>query len=384
MIRSALLFGTVLIVAACLACAPVATFAPPASMAGAASLASGTCPDGSKYLSKVSYLARPFQPDTGLNAPTGTALPDPYGPDLVQAFDIASPTFQARLCSVDAIYVQGTACTSDEQCFGESWGWWQSTNKFHGGRLVGLSAALWSYKPAPGAPSGAYSRYETDLMNTVLPLKSARYSGAASCSSPGGCRCDSGGNCTSADIFPMALLAALAHEVGHIRWYDLVVTYDPVSKTYSAPRNICTDGSEFFSGWGQPVKGPPKWRHVLTPQQRRSDWGGPGSNWPNIHRNIPHIRDIDWSGNQEDRANKTLALLVGDQPWASVFGSISPDEDFVETYKFKVLTTARLPVKWVKITIPTLPPQDTNIADDYARGAKPSLAKKLGCIPDPF
>jgi hypothetical protein len=60
---------------------------------------------------------------------------------------------------------------------------------------------------------------------------------------------------------------------------------------------------------------------------------------------------------------------------------MSPDEDFVETYKFEILTTAKTPLTSVLITVPST---TANIVVDYFSGGKSELARKVGCIPVSF
>src|SRR5205814_910274 len=92
------------------------------------------------------------------------------------------------------------------------WGWLQSVPTGTYGRLVALSAGLWA--------TANYSGYETALMRSLLP-QPITYSNAQSCSPAGSA------NCVSLDgDMTIAVLAALAHEVGHIGWYAVV---DPLS-----------------------------------------------------------------------------------------------------------------------------------------------------------
>jgi hypothetical protein len=59
----------------------------------------------------------------------------------------------------------------------------------------------------------SYTNYETDLTQSILPPSGSgvTYSNAQSCLPSGVCR--------PIDNLTTALLAALAHEVGHIAWY---------------------------------------------------------------------------------------------------------------------------------------------------------------------
>jgi hypothetical protein len=109
------------------------------------------------------------------------------------------------------------------------------------------------------------------------------------------------------------------------------------------------------------------------------------------HLNPPQIDDIDNLPPGSVAQNQLIyQLLVPPMPWASLFAAMSPDEDFVETYKFKVLTdnytstASRLPLTSVLITVPNGLGAGSNgtadIADAYHNGWKAYLAAKVGCI----
>jgi hypothetical protein len=72
--------------------------------------------------------------------------------------------------------------------------------------------------------------------------------------------------------------------------------------------------------------------------------------------------------------------------WASLFAAMSPDEDFIETYKFKVLTdgSGGSPLTSATITVPHGMSGGSdgtaNIVADYHNGARAELTAKVGCI----
>src|SRR5207247_1090793 len=98
--------------------------------------------------------------------------------------------------------------------------------------------------------------------------------------------------------------------------------------------------TNFFSGsWITPVQKPNKWRFFMT-QSKRSGTGPTDS-----HLVDPQISDIDdyLLAADTDSAGAALDQLYrAGYPWASYFSAVSPDEDFVETYKFYVLTNVQL------------------------------------------
>jgi hypothetical protein len=389
MIRNALLVCAAIIVGAiCFSCAPEGPSGPAMVGLAAQTPIAPSC-TATDFQNKIQYLTAAFTPQRGASLPMPSAFPPgaTFVSDLGQAFAAASPAFQEQLCKLDVVYINAAACPSSTaaDCFDGSWGWRQGKLTTQNGRIVALSTGLWNEASYPDS----YSHYETSLMQSVFPLPGTSYSNAQSCPSPG-----SLAGCKSVDNFTTTLLAALAHEVGHIEWYVLV---DPGFPDTNPIGLACKGGPSFFSGSWLTVSHPPigrrrgaggEWRHFSTPGERTQNPG----NWPDTPRFPPEAADIDAVANSYPGAEAILIsnLLATTQPWASAFAAVSPDEDFVETYKFKVLTTANQPLTSVGLTIPTNPSVTYNIPLDYfqtkngtsATGARAELVRKVACIPD--
>jgi hypothetical protein len=320
-----------------------------------------TC-DRAFFLGKLQYLATPYIYQPGGTPPAGVSPHPTYNDGLGDAFDAASSEFQQQLCSLDAIYVNetsGASCQTFSECSGYSWGWRQRSPTVGSGRLIALATSLWT----SSHPTRPYSSYETDLFQSVLPRPGSYYGNALNCNPVGS------SNCTSIDTLKTTLLAALAHEVGHVRWYDP-----------SAPggSNLGTDciGKEVGKSW-RTVTPPPRWRDLLTLAARQKNPP------PDEHQSPPAISDIDTHiGDPDYAAGKIQQLFVPGASWASALATMAPDEDFVESYKFKVLTTAKTLLNYADIFIAARNfPYKRNVAGDYAAGRKARLADKLACIP---
>jgi hypothetical protein len=313
----------------------------------------------------VSYPGAPLPPASSF--PSGTTYVD----DLVRAYCAASPDFQSELLKLDVVFVNGASCGSSPGCLAQSWGWWQSkpaqsqpSNPNPSGRVIALATGLWGEK--------TYSNYESDVSQSVLPPNLVTYGNVQSCSPFGVCQ--------QVDTLTTTLLAAMAHEVGHIAWYVLVRA--------NAPTDFC--GGNFFRSWvPATVQAPPPWRDLLTPGARDRIRSKNGNKWPYIHARPPQIDAIDHPGKGDPPIDKSIFLLVADSkpgvpgaPWASPFAAMSPDEDFVETYKLKVLTTAKAPITSAEVTVANA--GTANIVRDLQSGGRPVLNDKLGCIPINF
>jgi hypothetical protein len=376
--RSALLIGAGIVTAACFGCVPPPSSGPtPPPSSGPTPVATGpsplTCNPG-PFLSKVSYLATSFQPGKHAPLPTPGSLPSipNYAGDLGNAFCQAPPGFQkALLNDVDYVYINAGPCPDPADCFAtNSWGWWRNRPPAAPQRIIALSANLWI---GPD-PKPIYSKYETDLGQSLFPPSvSVTYSAAQSCPPVG--------ICTNIDTFETTLLAALAHEMGHIRWYDFVA---PDAKNYCGGDFFGKPGgnpANGYNSWGYPVQGPPDWRELLTSSMRiKLRHAG---KLPNSHKNPPHIADIDEPLPGGTPANQLVYDLVAPtQPWASFFAATVPDEDFVEAYKFKVLTdpSQPLPLTGLDMSVAGAGGGNANIPADYAHKNKADLATKLNCI----
>jgi hypothetical protein len=374
MIRSAHLLCAIIVIGACFACAPLL---PPIQPTAA------TCFDGSNFLNHVVFVQNGLPPpSTNPNTPPAAPQPvnttpitgTPYAQALQNAFLLAPPSFQTTLCGLTAIYVNGpTTCSNLADCIGNSWGFrvWQNPPAMPQ-TYVAITAGLWSLPPCSGSPSYAYHCFETDLLNTVLG------------STPHFFQYNSAN--PAADNFDMTILAALAHEAAHVRWYQVMAPNAPGVLGYNPNNFLCTSNPgtpSFFSySWSPSVQKAPVWRVFLTLDKRNHGFGA-----PDVHKVRPQIRAIDAlvnAGNMTRAAAFLEDLYQPTQPWASYFAAISPDEDFIETYKFYVLTNAQSvtslsegPLTNLQISIAG---SAHDIPGDYLAGNKPLLSSKTQCV----
>ena len=365
--RNVLLLGVGVFAALSFACTPIVT-SPASPVAGSLSLPSSCT--ATDFLNKVSFLTNPpVISQGGLSVTPGAALPSSYVAGLTGLFNAAPPKFQQVLCragasppsgvapdiGLDLVYVIGSC--AGPACFGSSEGWWHQTSTGGHQRIVELSSSLWNDN---------YSGYETALTRSLLPQSGITYSSA-----------------NIDNVAGMALLAALAHEVGHIRWYEWGL---------SNPASYC--GGGFFVGWDlhktkfQPPPGANGgyYREFLNLAARNKvrppppPPGPPHQGYPYVHGGGPQIDDVDNAphGASQNAVLHKLLWPPLTSPWPSLFAALSPDEDFVETYKLKVLLAASPPLNSVSLAIPPFKPLD--IPQELAANSRPPLAGKLACI----
>jgi hypothetical protein len=379
MVRITLLLCAAIVAAASFACTQQQQQQPQRS-------SQAVCPDGSLFLDRVKLVQSGYAPAPDpMVSPTPpqniTEAPvdenSPYAPALESAFRLAPQAFQNTLCDprLRRIYVNGPmTCSRFIDCEHNSWGYRSYTDYT---TYVAISAGLWKL-PCPGHTSYVYHCFETDLLNGLLGYNNPLNPQLAFANS-------------EADNFDMTILAALAHEIGHARWYQVMSPDGPAFNKNKQPNydpNGFCGGAFFYDSWGGPVGAPPPWREFgqISPDLHRAQ---PQDAIALIRRNLETYRQHHEERILAVTANTLDKLYQAKSPWASYFASISPDEDFVETYKLYILTNAQDgiitnegPLRSLKfeLNIGSNPPYNENIPLDYVYGRKQILSQKMHCI----
>jgi hypothetical protein len=284
--------------------------------------------------------------------------------DLTAAFDNAPPHFRHYLCGLDGIYISPPVVSPLPGGFDASWGFRSfilgATDV--GSRYIAISAELW---PSPTAHAMTFSAYENSILRYF-----ANWSNGPSITT------------ARPDTDWMTVLAALAHEAGHVRWAE-VDTQRPGGNYDFSKLHGCSSAAgvrDFFINWNYAAD------TQLEPPGRYRNFGTQ-TNVAGVradHANYPTFLDFSMAPNPNALNNLFYSLLQDNQPWPSAFGSVSPDEDFVETYVLRVLMGNRLDgtgpqyLQSLPITIPSNPTVD--IPSDLLSGAKPELLRKATCV----
>ncbi len=342
------------------------------------------------------YPADPNSTPAGYNGPpiddTVSVANSAMADDFSKAFAIAPPFFQTQLCNLDGVFIDPTGCSGfgnsnvctdlqgnrlgNSQIISASWGFRETPPLFpqqssfplgHPSRYIAISAGPW-YQQNIHAP--VYHTYAQRLLNSLLPWTISpqpTYGNA----NPG------------ADISAMSVLAALAHEFGHVLWYD---TFRPAGSFGSWPWNFDLQtfchGKFFNASWRRNnVDPPPPWRQFGDVQN--SHVSGDTSM---IDIFVALLRK------QRPAGEFLFNIYRPGDPWASPFAAFSPDEDFIETFKFYVLANATgTEVGGAAHALSSLPIAITgnyyhtaNIPNDYAGARKANLKIKTACIQNAF
>jgi hypothetical protein len=347
----ALILITGIIGLAFFACAPT----PPTVVSAPVRATTSACTGNA--LNPVPFLLIPFNP--GANQ---TPMPDPHYAipndvklDITAAFNLA-PAFQTALCGLNGIFIDPTGCgtapynpknctLNDAEIADNSWGLrTYNADGSIGGRYVALSLGLWNNTAAPGWSCGTrtmcaapFQAYQTKFVRALLSTLSPN---ANSVSPPYFSNVAANVN-TSA----MSVLAALAHERGHVLWYD---TFVPTGGgPVVTPSTFCTT-APFYSAqtWPYPIDVPAgRW---LTFGEIRNQ--AATSSLPTTSSTVLQLPGL-YNTNLPGNAGDYLHNIYTGQRFASIMAAFSPDEDFVETYELFTLANAQPPLQSLTINI---------------------------------
>ena len=356
------------------ACQPIAIQSPTMAPVATCDRNSG----GADFVSaKVSKLSANFNPQL-LQTPSPTDMlgkvtpADPYWNDLVAAFNAATPTLKDKLCSLDAIFIvqntcPATGCTVSD-ILGNSWGLRQPASPPK--RYIATSATLWQ-----GGAALPFVDYENLRLQAVMqaldPTNGANWFKLPDLRP----KFKSASPNTSA----MTVLAALAHEYGHVLWYDEFVVNsdgspDPGGPVYirSSSALFCGGGFYTKNSWGTGNSGvnvpSPRWiafGQRLSTQIHNPDLSG--SLYAHLHQ-----------GNFGNAgAGSDLLKILANTDLVGTLASFTAIEDFVETYEWFQLISANQPLIDLEFQIDSLPPR-RNIVQSIAN--KPGVQRKMACF----
>jgi hypothetical protein len=296
-------------------------------------------------LNPVPFVATPYAPATNAT-PTAQNRPinDDVQTDLAGAFAAASHTFQTQLCNLDGIFVDPSGCadpgsgnTYDPTTCNNngalitdySWGLRiYPLNPGSGKRYIGLSLGLWNnnntltpnyhWQCQPfHVCSPPFSLFYKAFVDTVAHLPAPN--------SPHGALSVRVVPNSFAENPAMSVLALLAHEFGHVYWFDSFI----VDPNTGAPNPGGSFVNKYFCYGNFYPSG--NWEGSLTLLP-----------FLNTGRFVSFGDTLPYSGSQVPGLPGTLHNIHGSGHWASALAAFSPSEDFVETFELSVLMRAGL------------------------------------------
>jgi hypothetical protein len=330
------------------------------------------CTDG--VLNPVPFLKIPFNPGEPYDKPP-EADSAPINPDiqsdLAAAFQAAPPFFKAQLCSLHGIYINRTGCTgydpnscgslSDTEIADNSWGFRNLTKE----GFIAISLGLWKNNPCQPPKkvcAAPLQTYETRRLLALLDQTAEKDLRALSAEGRRP-RLTLPSYGISPDVPALSVLAALAHEFGHVWWWQ---TFVPQPRTEFVDTTAFCNGNFYPSGsWqGIPVTLPP--HHWVYFGEIRLQ--PPDSDVLRLRR---FLQSADYS-----QAFEVLHRIYSNGQWASALAAYSPDEDYVETYELFVLMNSGL--RHSAITTYGRGRHSDNVVRDAT--VSPTLQTKLQCF----
>src|SRR5438477_3457057 len=281
----------------------------------------------SDLLSRVSFLKIPFNPQVNFSpTPDENLVVDGYFyNNFKDAYEIAPQRFKNQLCDLSYIFIDPSGCAqpktcalSDDQVVTHSWGL-RGYQDGDTGKYIATSSALWQN----GGSAPVLSEYETRRLRTLLPKLSQnavhwnyKPDYASTPDTPG-----------------LAVLASLAHEFGHVFWYDAFVSQrgGQVDKLDS----FCKEQNNKYKRCYPPGS----WRKsILLPPPSGKRWIDFGET-RNTH-NPDYITNLtsDMDDGNFDLSAEDIHLILQSPNLVSILAAFSPDEDFVETEQLKVIS----------------------------------------------
>jgi|GEM_PF-6723308 hypothetical protein len=214
------------------------------------------------------------------------------------AYNAAPGFFQDALCRLDRIYID---TDTKDPAKPSVWGMRErlvvdpATGKPR--THIGISRQILSWLAKQRQP---YASYEARVARMLLAPAPANLLSVTAGPDPAGAQP------------ALAVLAVLAHEMGHIVWWEDDIGSGPFPEFSWTTKSV----QHGFHNFG--VEDP------QNPPQRR-----------------PVRTDVEYALRYlpAERAAAELKAVYGGE-WASLFATVAADEDFVETYKLVVLTDA--------------------------------------------
>src|SRR5215472_627764 len=244
-VRTTMLAGVGALVLGIFACAPAPSQAPPpappppAPPMPFAREQCGLSTNATPFLRNLRMLSN-YNPDPnqpgGKHAPVGTSpVPEMYCTALANAYNAADRSLKDALDSLTNTFIvqNQDSCAGAEYC---SWGYIDKLSGDGTHTYIGLSSALWN---SDGTPKfSTYSAFAEQTVRTLL--LGANFNPISIQADPDGPS--------------LALIAALAHEMGHIKWWA-----DGV-QTSACQDSVVAGNTSFASIAWSNAQNTPAWR----------------------------------------------------------------------------------------------------------------------------
>jgi hypothetical protein len=320
-------------------------------------------PAGGDLLTHVHYTVFAPVPNTNfVPTPDPTPLDPDIQRDLAAAFT-ANPGFsQNKLCNLNGIFINRVQCTTydpsscstmtDTDVADNSWGFRTPSNQ----KYVAVSLGLWrnnQCQPGQRICAPTFAIYHARLVKALLDR-------TANAPSPSFVPPTFQ---TSTDTSGLSVLAAIAHETGHVYWFETFV--QPPGNT------VVTNTATFCRGIFYPGG---YWHGTLVgiPDGRFVKFADLSPNSTVVVANLPSLLRVG----DPRPAGEVLDGIFHSSLYPSVLAAYSPDEAFVEAFELSVLRNG--PLRDLRVNVNGYSSYRETILQDGV--AFPAVEAKLRCF----
>jgi hypothetical protein len=313
-------------------------------------------PDGRRFSANACYLDKSrFDPARAgfgrfYRRPTcdlNKQLSDRQRELLARAYVLAPSYVKAKLCHLTRLFVIPSRKLWD------SWGFWEAPDRPPGsGTFIAISDNL--------IGENSIADEENELLDRLLRAKERPHPPLLP------------GLRAPADSDPgFSTLAALAHELGHILLADANADgtdpRHPRRRVSGPPKSACFEHAFLRQSWIPEIFHHHMQRWIVFGDQEHN-------RQRSIRFNLAQLQEEARIGNYV-AVSRAIGRMYRSQQFVSVFAAVRPEEDFVETYKYKVLTDV---MPDLAVWLPA-DRQELRLADHVK---SPSIERKIRCIGD--
>jgi hypothetical protein len=320
----------------------------------------GSCesdPEGTKFAARACYtrydpgkagFGRWYRPPTCHKSPRVTERQREL---LAKAYSRAPSYVKAKLCRLTQLFV-----TRSYQGPWGSWGFWEGRDRPPGkGVYVAISERDLGHASKESVADG-----ENQTIRELLGL------------ADGGRHLVRLQSAAPPDP-PLTVLAALSHELGHALVADSNADgtdrRHPRRKVSGPPQSACFEDAFLSASWDAE-----RFHRHMTRWVYFGDQNHNRQKNPDVEYNLNRLRAAMRKGNV-DAANDAIRDVYLSREFVSFFASLRPEEDAVETYKYKVLADVT-PKQTIGFR---LRDREVNVLD-YLESGIP--ARKVECLRD--
>jgi hypothetical protein len=342
------------------------------------------CKNENDFVSKICNMAafdtKDFNPLTTTDANYHSPKCDQVNTSIANigimkdAYKLAPDNVKSALCQLTRVFVTTDHTYTNPSDRREALGIWESHGRGDGGVYIAIPDQLLS------SASSLADEENNVLGRLLLPQSSSPY--------PSGHSLPMFANVGSASATPAAaVLAVLAHELGHVLLSDTHADgtggegHNHPRQCHNLPKDKCFESA--FLGRPGENRG---WDKVVFHQRMRR-WTDFANHNGNIYQNpafrfsnvVSDLTSTPTHPSNDADATRDMYAIYHGRSFTSLFATVSPEEDFVETYKYAALAAAADPAG-NKLGLDITFPAGVEHVIDAVRTPSAELGEKIRCV----